>query len=684
MQLFCFEWGKMMLRQRGLLILVLYFVLKLTFLVVMDVPYHEERITFGEQYQKYLEQVHGKYTETKGDFLEKEAEKFKETAERLVSVRQDYYGGKISEKEYETERQELSEILKNKDGFEALYQQYLYVCEGKKDHYFLDDNGWSGLLSDNHPDFLLILALILLVTPVLCREYETQMDVLMMTSRQGWESRRGKIFLSLGVSLAMGFGSSVMELLFYFFKYGLPDGSFPLQSIEYFGSSTARLSLRQVWLAGTGMRLVGCVLLVIGILFFASLMKKVALTVLAVIALAVLPYLGLNSNTLIRLPLPVSFLMGADFWRGSQYQTDEVSGKDVLVYGEVMGREMAVLLMLAVIFLAFFVVVVVLRNRNQYEGMRKMIFSKRAGVFLAMLLAGSSLTLSGCCGEGDRKGTGTAPRGEVCYNAKTAEEYQDESLCMSVAMEDDKPVLSEMDRTGEDLVRNPLSAMGKGAGGNAEIKGIFGDTDAIYYMKREEERSVNRLGVYNSDVDTVSVVRLDKESRQEEIIFEKDVSLGNNVLGIDYAVNNRWHFLSLCGDFFLNKRFFFFVDSDNRIRQVNRKTEEITLLDVRWEDNIAFDGEKIYFQDDAGVLCSYCVSDGKVERHENVIMRSFYLQGKCVYYVNCLDRDKVYCYDLQREEEKKVVDCPAIYVTGQKGELVYIGKRDGKEHKINK
>lgn len=682
MQLFRFEWGKMMLRQRGLLILILYFIMKLTFLAVTDVPYHEERITFGEQYQKYLEQVHGKYTETKGDFLEKEAEKIKGAAERLASVRQDYYGGEISEEKYETERQELSEILKNKDGFEALYQQYLYVCEGKKNHYFLDDNGWSGLLSDHHPDFLLILALILLVTPVLCREYETQMDVLMMTSRQGRENRRGKIVLSLGVSLAMGFGGSVMELLFYFLKYGLPDGSFPLQSIEYFGSSTARLSLWQVWLAGTGMRLVGCVLLVIGILFFASLMKKVALTVLAVIALAVLPYLGLNSNTLIRLPLPVSFLMGADFWRGSQYQTDEVSGKDVLVYGEVTGREMMVLLMLAVIFLAFFVVVVVLRNRNQYEVMRKMIFSKRAVVFLAMLLTSSSLILSGCSGEGNRKRTGTDQREEICYNTKTAEEYQDGSLRVSVA--DDKPVLSEIDGTEENLVRNPLLAMGKGAGGNVEIKGIFGDKDAIYYMKREEERSINRIGVYNSDVDTVSVVRLDKESRQEEIIFEKDVSPGNNVLGIDYAVNNRWNFLSLCKDFFLNKRFFFFVDSDNRIRQVNRKTEEITLLDVRWEDNIAFDGEKIYFQDDAGVLCSYCVSEEMVERHESVIMRSFYLQGKCVYYVNCLDQDKVYCYDLRREKEEKASDCPAIYVTGQNGDLVYIGKRDGKEHTINK
>jgi len=682
MWLFRFEWDKMMFRQRGMLILILYFVLKLTFLVVMDAPYHEERITFGGQYGKYLEQVRGKYTKEKGDFLEKEAEKIEKAAERLASIRQDYYGGKISEEEYGREKQELSEILKNKDGFEALYQQYLYVCEGKKNHYFLYDNGWSGLLSDNHPDFLLILALVLLVTPVLCREYETQMDVLMMTSRQGRESRRGKILLSLGVSLVMGFGSSIIELLFYLFKYGLPDSSFPLQSIEYFGNSTTRLSLWQAWLAGTGMRMVGCVLLAVSILFFASLMKKVALTVLALIASAVLPYLGLDSSTLIRLPLPVSYLMGADFWRGSQYQTDEVTGKDMLVYGEVTGREMMVLLIMTVVILIIFFVVVVIRNRNQYDGIGKMIFPKKAEVYLALILASSSLLLSGCSGEGYEKATGTGQGKEICYNTKTAGEYQDGSMCVSINIEDDMPVLSEMDGTEEGLVRNPLLAMGKGAAGNAEIKGIFGDSDAIYYMKEEIERSVDRVGVYNSDVDTVSVVRLDKESRQEKIIFEKDVSLGNNVLSIDYAINNKWQFLGVCSKFFLNDSFFFFLDSDNRVRQVNRKTEEITIPDIQWNDNIAFDGEKIYFQDDAGVLCSYCVSDGRVERHENVIMSSFYLQGKHIYYVNCLAQDKVYCYDLQRGEEKKVLDCSAIYVTGQRGELIYTGKRDGKEHKV--
>lgn len=679
MRLFRFEWEKMMLRQRGLLILIVYFILQLAVLAVTDAPYHEERMTFREQYQKYLKQVRGKYTEEKGNYLEREAEEIERAAERIVSVRQDYYDGKISEKEYEQERQEIAEILRNKNGFEALYEQYLYVCEGKGNHYFVDDNGWSGLLSDNHPDFLLILALVLLVTPVLCREYETQMDVLMLTSRQGRESRRAKVFLSLTVSLLMGLGSSLMELAFYSVKYGLPDGSFPLQSAEYFGNSTMAFSLWQTWLAGTGMQILGCLLLVLEILFFASLVKKVALTVLAVIASAVLPYLGLDSGALLRLPLPVSFLMGADFWKGSQYQADEVSGKDVLIYREVTGREMMILLAVAVAILVIFAVAVTLRNRNQYDGEGKKSLSVRAGTFLALLMAGSSFVLVGCSAHGEMERGGA-----VCYNEKSAEEYRDDSLCVSFPENGGVPILSEENGVGEELVKSPLLSMGKGAGGSADIKGVFGDGSAVYYMKEETERQMNRVGRYHSDVATVSIVRVDQKSRQEEIIFEQDVSSGKSVLGIEYAVNNRWEFLSTCSRFFLNDSYLFFLDSENRIRQVDRETGEITFPDIHWNDNIGFDGEKIYFQDEEGMLCAYCIDEGKTERYEKVVMSSFYLQGKYVYYVNCLDQDKLYRFDLQRRETEKIVDCSAIYVTSKDGGLIYMEKGSGEDHKLNK
>ena len=66
------------------------------------------------------------------------------------------------------------------------------------------------------------------------------------------------------------------------------------------------------------------------------------------------------------------------------------------------------------------------------------------------------------------------------------------------------------------------------------------------------------------------------------------------------------------------------------------------------------------------------------------MMSSFYLQGKYIYYVNCLDQDKLYRFDLQTKETEKIVDCSAIYVTSKDGGLIYTEKGNGEDRKLNK
>ena len=102
--------------------------------------------------------------------MEQESEKIRQAQETAKTIRDEFYAGELSEEEYSEQKEEVSEVLKNVDGFEAVYEQYLYVCEGKENRYFMDNNGWSGMLSDTHPDILLVLTLLLLITPVFCRE----------------------------------------------------------------------------------------------------------------------------------------------------------------------------------------------------------------------------------------------------------------------------------------------------------------------------------------------------------------------------------------------------------------------------------------------------------------------------------------------------------------------------------
>ena len=126
---------------------------------------------YKNEYEWYLEKVNGYCTEESSLYLEQEAERIAKAKERQNSILENYYDGKISESEYKKESQEMEKILERQNGFEVIYQQYLYICENAGNRCFLQTNGWTGLLGKGTLNFILFLGILLIVTPVFCSEY---------------------------------------------------------------------------------------------------------------------------------------------------------------------------------------------------------------------------------------------------------------------------------------------------------------------------------------------------------------------------------------------------------------------------------------------------------------------------------------------------------------------------------
>ena len=80
-----------------------------------------------------------------------------------------YYSGQITEEQYERQIAEVNTVLAHEHGFEAVYQQYLYICENTGNRYFLNTNGWAGLFSAQTLDFLLFLVILILAAAVFAR-----------------------------------------------------------------------------------------------------------------------------------------------------------------------------------------------------------------------------------------------------------------------------------------------------------------------------------------------------------------------------------------------------------------------------------------------------------------------------------------------------------------------------------
>lgn len=451
-----------------------------------------------------------------------------------------YYSGKITAEQYEQLIAEVNAVLTHEHGFEVAYQQYLYICENTDNRCFLNSNGWAGLFSAQTLDFPLFLVTLLLATAVFCSEYSCQMDTLLRTSKESRKSAQCKAAITLCAVFVLCVGLSLIRFVFFAVKYGLPHGEYPIQSIACFGGSTKSVSLLGAYLIVTGLRCFGSVFLAALLLFISVLVKKYALTVVIGAVSTLIPYVGLSKQVYYRLPLPLPFLLATDFLSGSSFVEDLLTGEPILMFSEFSLPELLAWTGLSAICCALMVWWVLRQNTNCWQSGRKPARRYGAAALCLLLL----LSVSGCSGKESANGVFNSSSQTVTGSYKVIFNNQTRTYSL------------EDQATGNlmDLALSPLF----GAFSDGEsIKAVYMDSLYIYYMVSRTEQYVDRVGNYNSTFTQVSIVQLNMETLEEQVIFEKITDSGRSLLGIEYAVGDTWMFLQYCYGFFLNDDSFF-------------------------------------------------------------------------------------------------------------------------------
>ena len=126
-----YEVKKIMLHQKGLLYIALVLLVGTVWLAVSDSPIDNAMEQYKNEYEWYLKKVNGYCTDESSLYLEQEAGRIAEAKKKQSTLLENYYNGKISESEYRKENQKIEKILEHQNGFEVIYQQYLYICENK-------------------------------------------------------------------------------------------------------------------------------------------------------------------------------------------------------------------------------------------------------------------------------------------------------------------------------------------------------------------------------------------------------------------------------------------------------------------------------------------------------------------------------------------------------------------------
>lgn len=215
-------------------------------------------------------------------------------------------------------------------------------------------NGWSVLLNRGSPSILLLLLIGILVVPVICAEYRTKMLPFLHSTKNG----QTHLLLAklIAVLLSTAFSVTVLELTelaCISIRYGLPDGSFPVQSISYLEACPWNLTAVQAF----GVRLVllmlgGCDLAVL--LFYLTLkLKRSVPALLAGFGITLFPlWMYAETKYPYILPLPLGLLKAAGYLQGTfQIRLTEITLTEGEISGAVAGScIVTVLLALCSIF----------------------------------------------------------------------------------------------------------------------------------------------------------------------------------------------------------------------------------------------------------------------------------------------------------------------------------------------
>ncbi|GIP35360.1 DUF5050 domain-containing protein [Paenibacillus sp. J2TS4] len=665
MSLWIYEMKKMFFYQKGLLFIGLYFVLSTAALIIFDTPANPDVEFNSAQYSFYLDQVRGSSSEETERFLTNESRRISDANVALRKAYDDYYDGNLSEDELLAITRPLEDIVRNERGFNLVFDQYSYIREQPDNRYFLYTNGWDGLLSHDSLDLFFLLLMLVLVAPVFCYEFESKMDPLNLTVKKGTKVQAvTKIGLVLATVAVLCLFTEGIRYGFFHFKYGLDHGSYPLQSLSYFGASSKQVTLfgTFVWLAAC--KLFGYLSFAMLIMFASVYIKKYALTLFTSTAVVLLPYFGFSlESSKYFVPGPLGFMISTGFFRGNEYEYNIYTEQKDVVFQEVSSTAWILLFAVMLCISIGMFIGIMLRHTNVWGAGKRSHRLRPVGLMLILSLAASAL--SGCASNGEEGNYDI-------YNSSSKRSFENERYRFYA----DETIVFENKETGEtrNLIRNPLQS-------STKVRDvIYGNGSLVYYMKYDYDKSKLR-----ETVDRFSIIEVDTATFEERIVFEKNLNADrDNFLGLNKTnVSDEVSFITT-DSFFMDKHSIYLIGG-GEIKRLNKHTGKMSVIvRSRVMRSVAFDGRNIYYVNDKSEVAKYDTRTDSETVLPDIVTEYFVLTDTELLYINRKDKQKIYAMNLGDFSTRKITDKSVMSFTCDGTYIYYEDKGDLKKYRIDR
>lgn len=626
--MFAYEWKKLLFYRKGISLICILLVLELAAVCLFTAPYDKDLEANRAVYDHYLQQAEGPLTQAKRELIEQEMLRLNTVHRQLEQVKQAYYSGQISEEEYREKFDALSEEDLKFAGFSKLYTQYIYVRE-QDNRYFLYTGGWEVLLGNREPDYLFLIMLVFLLTPIFCQEYGNQMDPLLLTQRK---SARSIWIVKVGTALLLTAALTAVlqmyQLLYCAVRFGLPHWDYSIQSLVSFGGVKKSITLGQAYAVQFLLKEAGYLYAAVLILSISVLVRKYVLALMAGLVCLPLPFLTVSDPAAFaRIPGPWGLTVGTVYLCGDGIY---LSGGRMQTVSEISWGDLALLLACVGGTFCLLLLLIYLKNRNHHT--KK---ARPAAALLLVLAAG----LSGCSQE----------QNTVIYNSKATFWAETEDfLVLETGL--DEAVL--VDKQTNRLYDFPLDAF-RGETGFA-LGSFYCRDDTVYYLYASQQYLT---GGSEDPQYRNALMAFSPGSMQSSVVYQ-------------WKTDSRWFFgllpreswephIVTAHEFFIHRGKLYYLVNGQLFAMDLTTGSYASVLDMPNASNLAYDGENIYYTDQYHRLVIQNLDSDDMQVAEKVVARDFVLTPEGIWFLDMRDGGTLCYWDREADAVEKLDDTQA-------------------------
>lgn len=542
-------------------------------------------------YIKIMNKIEGKSNLKNRKYIDELKNEIDDAEFKMLKMADEYESGIISQAEYVNNVIKLSNILTNKNVVDLIGSHQEYVIQDEKQRYYLYQNGWIDLFQSTGIDIALFVLVLLAITPVFCKEYETDMYIINRISSGGNKYMyRTKIIASMVVTTTMSIILCIENILVEYFRFGLKGISYPIQSIHIWGNYPWKLNIGQMLIIYILLSILAAIYLSSIIIFFSVITKKVLNTILITLSVVFIPMFILEEKMIYKLPMPINLLKKQGYLIGIYNidigKTDFFSRKQLLIT--------------FIIVIVLCAVLVTLGDCvYHYVGKAKGLSIKKITTWLLVII----IFFSGCGKKQNEKEEifNNIGWGKVFVNGKKIINATGDNIVIKSDSEEEK------------IIRDPFLIEQQK---NMTVNGICGNTA---YITR-----TYAAGDYD-------IMSIDLNNYECKTVYEHHVNVsdGYNYLGMQredlssYGIQKQEN-ISAC--FATVNKLYVLIDECIYGIDINTKKRSLIADDVN-SNVVSYREGKIYYINKGFNLACYTISKKKLETINNGLV-------SCVYALN--------------------------------------------------